>query len=213
MYPYWIGLGAKFLQNASEQLLSYAPDGDRIQELGANESEAAELSQGEQRQSCVDHLVLYAKQHVVASVILFDIVTGINGFHRSEMINLDWTELTLCFGGSSDSLNKGKRRYNGPIVAEKAYHFHTTYGPFCCRGATPFRACSIVEFVRDIFLPNLRNWCDNGGVQGTCAMCMYVSMSVFLNPLYWSQLDAERAPKDLLRCKLTCSLVALGSTW
>lgn len=165
----------------------------------ARSAAAPSPSLAEQRQAATSTLVRFANQHVVAAYVMFDLILGVTGFHRSEIINLDWSELTLCFGGATDSLNKGKRRYNGPVVVEKAHHFHSDFGPFCCRGAIPYRATDIVSFVRDIMLPNLRNWVANPQQHGTCSMCNFVFASIFLNILYWAQLDEDKVPTDVLR--------------
>ena len=43
---------------------------------------------------------------------------GVKGFHRAELLNLTWGELSLCFNAVDDMQFTGKRRYNGPVISE-----------------------------------------------------------------------------------------------
>ena len=61
---------------------------------------------------------------------------GINGFHRSEAVNLTWDELCLMHYGAKD--NYGGKRRMGPIHAEAAALLHSRWGP-CCWESTNYR--------------------------------------------------------------------------
>ena len=150
-------------------------------------------------------LKLVAHSCVLAAVAMANMLVGMGGFHRAELNNLMWgPEFWQCFDGFKDNF-QGKRRYEGPLHAEQARHFHSGYGPWCLedtklRKASPMTGKEgTVELLQKL-RANLELWLGDDDVQGGCTCCAMVIANIFQDILFHAdhcpEVSAEEQPEQ-----------------
>jgi hypothetical protein len=135
----------------------------------------------------VKGLALSTLQPLLAFAVL---ELGRQGFHRAEVLNLEWTELCPTFTGLHDLPHAAKRRYDGRSFTEAADCGCSGYGLFCCRSFQSVFGSGGTEVfgTTQALLSGIRDTAEryvaDTDAFSTCPVCSFKMVNYMLNALY-----------------------------